>query len=134
VRRLRVQQFLVKKKLPAALPEDIEELMNNWDKFKSTMPTAFKGYLGHSTVTLDDDGTLLIVFDAKDDKADMAYNMLNQNDNRERLQNQLNAVTNKNIKFSLELNETGLKNTDIHEDLLAKFSAEHGVKISVEDF
>lgn len=60
--------------------------------------------------------------------------MLNQNDNRERLQNQLNAVTNKNIKFSLELNETGLKNTDIHEDLLAKFSAEHGVKISVEDF
>lgn len=123
-----------KKKLPAALPEDIEELMNNWDKFKSTMPTAFKGYLGHSTVTLDDDGTLLIVFDAKDDKADMAYNMLNQNDNRERLQNQLNAVTNKNIKFSLELNETGLKNTDIHEDLLAKFSAEHGVKISVEDF
>lgn len=128
------EAFPTKKKLPDALPEDIENLMSHWNDFTKTLPPTIRNFINLSEVTLDDNGDLLMVFDGAESKCEMAYDILELPENIEIVSKELNSVLNKNINFSYKLNNTGLKNTELHEDLLQKFGIEHGVKIDVEDF
>nr|MCR5153221.1 DNA polymerase III subunit gamma/tau [Lachnospiraceae bacterium] len=51
--------------VPKALPEDIQEVVKNWQRILNGLPNISRGYCSRAIPSLTDDGKLLLVFDDK---------------------------------------------------------------------
>lgn len=118
-------------KLPDAAPEDIQKLIDNWNQALSLISGLFKAALKQGTPTLDDDGCLLIVFDAENS---VAYNQLVEPENQKRVEGAFSQAVGKEIPVKLKLMESGHKAADEYEDLIQKFGRSVGMEVTVEDF
>ena len=118
-------------KLPDAAPEDIQKLLDNWNQALSLLSGLFKAALKQGTPTLDEDGGLLIVFDAG---SAVAYNQLVEPQNLERLKGAFSQAVGKEIPVKLKLLDSGHKAADEYEDLIQKFVHSVGMEVTVEDF
>ncbi len=100
--------------LPAAIPDDIREVVKNWRSIISESGGVSRSYLNKGVPTLGGQGELLLVFDDKN-----AYEYLNENkaDSMDTLKTMIAGRIGKEIEISLRMNETAERAADAFPDL-----------------
>lgn len=103
-----------KPELPKAIPEDIRQVIANWDKILSQLMGLAKGYLKKALKSLGANGELLLVFDDKN-----AYDYVTEN--RASCQDDLKAAVaeyiGKQIEIQVRKNDTGHSKEEVYPDL-----------------
>lgn len=127
------QEHMEKRHLPDALPDEINDLLDNWKKFLDVLNSGMRAFLKNSLPTLDEKNELLLVFN-DDAEGLTSYNMLCTEKFHDELSEALDSVVNKHVPFSVKLNSSDTKKEDMYEDLIQKFGAEHGIDILNENF
>ena len=119
-----------KHRLPDAAPEDIQKLIDNWNQVFGILNGVYKAAVKMAMPTLDDEGHLLLVFDA--DKS-VAYNQLKSAEESGLLAEAFSRAAGKEIPVTLQLMEAGHRAADEREDILEKFQKDNDLIIPVED-
>lgn len=92
------------KPLPAALKEDVEEILKNWSRILSSDPPSLREYLSDAKKSVTDDGTLLLVWSADEQDGMVHYGMMKKSA-IESLYSAVEGLIGKKVKIELALAE-----------------------------
>lgn len=100
--------------MPKAIPEDIRNVMRNWNSIISGIGAITRSYLNKATPTLGPQGELLLVFDDLN-----AYQYLSENkaDSNNNLKTTIEQKIGKEIQISIRKNESDNRAADVYPDL-----------------
>ncbi|MCD8301164.1 MAG: DNA polymerase III subunit gamma/tau [Clostridiales bacterium] len=104
MRRKKEMNEKKKAPMPKAIPQDINEVVDNWGLITSKLSGAIKGYLKNVTLSLGDGNELLLVFEADDD---MNYDQILKDDHMRELKNKVSDLIKKEVNIVCRLNDTG---------------------------
>ena len=103
-----------KAELPKAIPEDITQIVNNWNGILSQMTGLTKNYLKKGLPSLGPGESLLLVYDDEN-----AYSYISEN--RSNCQDEFKAIIaerlGKEVELLVKLNDTGHPSGEIYPDL-----------------
>lgn len=103
-----------KAELPKAIPEDIKQVIGNWNGIISQLTGITRTYLKKAIRSLGPNGTLLLVFD---DPNAYAYVEENRSDCRDLLKEAVAERIGKEIEVQIKLNDTGRPGDEVYPDL-----------------
>lgn len=103
-----------KVELPKAIPEDIKQVIGNWNGIISQMTGITKTYLKKAVRSLGVNGALLLVFD---DPNAYAYVDSNRSDCQDLLKAAVAERIGKEIDIQIKLNDSGQPGDEIYPDL-----------------
>lgn len=105
---------VAKVELPKAIPEDIKQVIGNWNGIISQLTGITRTYLKKAIRSLGPNGTLLLVFD---DPNAYAYVEENRSDCRDLLKEAVAERIGKEIEVQIKLNDTGRPGDEVYPDL-----------------
>ncbi len=110
--------------VPAALPEDIKEVVSRWPEIKTNVPWPVRGCIKDAVISITPDGELLVLFN---EEMDYKYVVdSNEPDRKEVLPRTIQSIINKRVEVRYELrNSDDGPKKKIHinlENLGAKFA------------
>lgn len=113
--------------LPKAIPEDIKQVMSNWNSILSELPGITRAYLKKAIPSLGPNGALLLAYDDPN-----AYEFIDQNkaDCMDEFKSIVANRIEKQIEIMVKLNDSGRPGTEVYPDLRQAIQFE----IEVEDF
>lgn len=103
-----------KAELPKAIPEDIKQVIANWNGIISQLTGITKTYLKKAVRSLGANGELLLVFD---DANAYAYVEENRSECRDLLKSAVAERIGKEIEIQVKLNDSGQSGDEIYPDL-----------------
>ena len=117
--------------LPAAIPADIQQIVDEWNSITGNADGLVKGWMSITECSMDKQkpDTLLIVCQSK-----MAYEGLKEPDRLKQLQGILNERVRKEVKFELVLDESGGKYDKIPHSKTPNMAIETDDSFSEEEF
>jgi hypothetical protein len=100
---------LSKRPFPDARPDEIDQILKNWNEVLSLVEPMDRTFLQKVTPTATGEGELLLVMDvASSGENNLGYGMLTSESGLQKLQTVLNTYTGANVKFRFEANQTGV--------------------------
>ncbi len=100
---------LSKRPFPDARPEEIDQILKNWNEVLSLIEPMERTFMQKVTPTATAEGELLLVMDvASSGENNLGYGMLTSESGMQKLQTVLNTYTGANVKFRFEANQTGV--------------------------
>lgn len=103
-----------KAELPKAIPEDIKQVISNWNGIISQLTGITKTYLKKAIRSLGENGTLLLVFD---DKNAYEYLEANRSDSQEVLKEAVAERIGKEVDIQIKFNDSGQPGEAVYPDL-----------------
>ncbi len=103
-----------KAELPKAIPEDVKQVIGNWNGIISQLTGITKTYLKKALRSLGANGALLLVFD---DPNAYAYVEENRSDCRDLLKAAVAERIGKEIEILVKLNDSGRPGDEVYPDL-----------------
>lgn len=103
-----------KAELPKAIPEDIKQVISNWNGIISQLTGITKTYLKKAIRSLGENGTLLLVFD---DKNAYEYLEANRSDSQEVLKEAVAERIGKEVDIQIKFNDSEQPGEAVYPDL-----------------
>jgi len=91
----------VKKEYPKAMPEDIQQVVQNWNKILMDMVGVTKNYLKHARLSLGGDNVLLLVLEDE-----MAAEYLNRPEHKAEIESAITERIQSQVEVRIQQNET----------------------------
>ena len=105
---------LPKAELPKAVPEDVKQIVSNWNGILSQLTGLTKNYLKKGLPSLGPGDSLLLVYDDKN-----AYSYISEN--RSNCQEEFKGIIaerlGKEVELLVKLNDTGQPSGEVYPDL-----------------
>ena len=98
--------------LPAALPEELEEIGRNFRNYVSEMSGLYKTYLKDAMISPGENSTLKLVI-----TDDMSYSFFSRDEEKEHLEKVISDRVGKEIHITLQMNDTGRPSNEVSPDL-----------------
>lgn len=118
-----------KEPLPEAMPEEIEELAKRWGTILGKLSPHLKSYVKLAkTVTVGQQGELLIIFDKPDGSEDMSGDFASSEDSIAEMESVIEQVIQKHVNVKVQINTSGVSSTRQYTDVLGYF-AQLGVEV-----
>ncbi len=92
---------VVKKELPKAIPEDVQQVVRSWNSIIQTMPGRAKVYLKQAHLSLGGDNRLMIVLDDP-----VAADIFSREDDRKEIERIISEHIDREIQVSVQLNQS----------------------------
>ncbi len=124
-----------KKPLPPAIPEEVQEVAKRWSEVVAAVGPPYGILLRDCVKTVEEDGKLLIVFDdGGDGTSSLGWEEFRDEESghRSALQEALDSIAQKHIRFEVQLNQNPSRAKDLYTDV-AGFFAEKGLDVVIED-
>lgn len=113
-----------KPKLPKAVPEDVQQVVQNWRSIVESLSGVMKMYLKPARPSLTEGGQLLLILEDE-----MAESFVNKEEHREELRAAIEKRIGKEISFKIELNQSNQPFEETYVDLEKIINME----ITIED-
>lgn len=113
-----------KPKLPKAVPEDVQQVVQNWRSIVESLSGVMKMYLKPARPSLTEGGQLLLILEDE-----MAESFVNKEEHREELRAAIEKRIGKEISFKIELNQSNQPFEETYVDLEKMINME----ITIED-
>lgn len=98
--------------LPKAIPEDVQQVVRNWNSILQDMPGLEKVYLKQAHLSLGGDNRLMIVLDDP-----VASDMLGREDHRKEIERIISERIDREIEVSVQLNQSDRPFEEAYVDL-----------------
>ncbi|MCR5194709.1 MAG: DNA polymerase III subunit gamma/tau [Pseudobutyrivibrio sp.] len=122
-----------KEPLPAAVPEEVQQISGRWSTVLGRVPQNIKMYLREvTTVTVSDAGELLLIFDQPDGSERMAGDFVNRSEVIEEIEKAIEEIIHKTVKVKVEINSSGISSQNTRTDARDYF-ANLGIEVEQED-
>ena len=112
--------------LPQAVPEDVEQAVQNWRSILQDMSGLMRNYLKKAHLSLGGDNSLLIVLE---DEVAQAY--LSAEEHKQELENTISGRIGKMVQVQIQHNDTGRPSGEIYPDLERLLPAD--IEIEIEE-
>ena len=118
-----------KEPLPAAIPEELKQVSAKWNAVLGKVPANIKMYLREvSTITVNEQGELLLIFDQPAGSERMAGDFVNRPEVIEEISAVIEDMLKKSVKIKVEINSSGVSSQDSKTDI-RDFFASKGIEI-----
>lgn len=101
-----------KKEYPKAIPEDVQEVVKNWNSILQGLPGGMRTYLKSSRLSLGGDNILLVVLE---DEVAAAY--LSREEHKKELEDEILKRIESHVEVRIQLNETNRPFEESYVDL-----------------
>jgi DNA polymerase-3 subunit gamma/tau len=102
----------IKKELPKAIPEDVQQAVAAWNSILQELPGLMKGYLKSARLTLGGDNVLMVVLEDE-----MAASYLNMEEHKKELEDAIARRVESQVDVRIQLNETNRPFEESYVDL-----------------
>ena len=102
----------IKKELPKAIPEDVQQAVAAWNSILQELPGLMKGYLKSARLTLGGDNVLMVVLEDE-----MAASYLNMEEHKKELEDAIARRVESQVDVRIQLNETNRPFEETYVDL-----------------
>ncbi len=106
-------------RLMKAVPEDVQNVADNWYKIDAKMPPFVKSYLKDVRLSATGDNVLLMIF-----SNDLAYGVINKPDNVQIIRDTIADIIQKEVKIELKLLKQNEQFEDNFEEVLKNINFE----------
>ncbi|QFJ54083.1 DNA polymerase III subunit gamma/tau [Pseudobutyrivibrio xylanivorans] len=118
-----------KEPLPAAIPEEVKQVAQNWSTILGKVPVNIKMYLKEATTrTVNEAGELVLIFDQQDGSERMAGDFVNRPEVIEEINKAIEATIQKTVNVKVEINSSGISSKQTRTDAVDYF-ASMGIEI-----
>ena len=124
-----------KKPLPDAIPEEVEAVARRWSEVVAAVGPPYGIMLRNCLKTVEEDGRLLLVFDdGGDGSSSLGWEEFRDEESghRKQLQEVLDSIAQKHIRFEVQLNDSPSRAKDLYTDVTGFFAAK-GLEVVVEE-
>ena len=122
-----------KEPLPAAVPEEVKKISQSWGSVLGKVPPNIKMYLKEvSTVTANDAGQLVLIFDQPEGSGKMAGDFVNRPEVISEISSAIEGMMQKTVDIKVEINSSGVSSQNTKTDV-RDFFAKVGIEIEQED-
>ena len=122
-----------KEPLPAAIPEELQEVAQKWSQVVGNMAINIRMYLRDvSTVTVDEAGNLVLIFDQEQGSDKMSGDLVNRPEVLKEITDTIEAMIHKTINIKVIINDSGIESQKTKTDVRDFFSNK-GIEIVVEE-
>ncbi|MBR1623107.1 MAG: DNA polymerase III subunit gamma/tau, partial [Pseudobutyrivibrio sp.] len=122
-----------KEPLPAAVPEEVKQVSARWNTVLGKVSPNIKMYLKEvTTVTVNDLGELLLIFDEPAGSDRMAGEFVNRPEVIEDISAAIQDMLKKTVNIKVEINSSGVSSQDLRTDARDYF-AKLGIEVETED-
>ena len=101
-----------KKEYPKAIPEEVQQVVKNWNKILMELPGLTKNYLKTAHLSLGGDNVLLIVLEDE-----VAAGLLNEEERKAELENAITERIGSRVELRIQKNETNRPFEESYVDL-----------------
>ena len=124
-----------KKKLPAAIPEEVAKLAGQWKNIVASLEDRLlASLLNKALVSVSETGDLLLVYDMGEADQKLAQKKLAQEDSMARLREILAEASGKEVKVKVIGNEDRRPKEQVYTDAIDFFAKKTGIEPVEEDF
>ena len=102
----------IKKELPKAIPEDVQQAVAAWNSILQELPGLMKGYLKSARLTLGGDNVLMVVLEDE-----RAASYLNMEEHKKELEDAIARRVESQVDVRIQLNETNRPFEETYVDL-----------------
>ena len=121
-----------KEPLPAAVPEEVKQVASSWGNVLGQVPPNIKMYLKEvNTVTVNELGELVLIFDQPQGSERMAGDFVNRPEVIEEISKAIENMIKKTVNIKVEINSSGVSSQDSKTDI-RDFFASKGIEIEVD--
>lgn len=118
-----------KEPLPAAVPEEVKQVSSNWGTVLGKVSPNIKMYLKEvNTVTVNDTGDLVLIFDQPDGSDRMAGDFVNRPEVIEEISAAIESMIQKTVNIKVEINSSGISSQNTRTDV-RDFFANIGIEL-----
>lgn len=122
-----------KEPLPAAVPEEVKQVSARWSSVLGKMPPNIKMYLKEvSTVTVNESGELLLIFDQPQGSERIAGDFVNRPEVIDEIEQAIESMIQKKVVVKVEINSSGISSQNTKTDV-RDFFANVGIEIEQEE-
>lgn len=122
-----------KEPLPAAVPEEVKQISQRWSSVVGKVPANVKMCLKEvSTVTVDETGNLVLVFDQPEGSERMYGDLVNRPEALAEISNAIESMIQKTVNIKVEINSSGVSSRNTKTDV-RDFFANVGIEIEQEE-
>ncbi len=114
-----------KPEIPKALPEEIREIVKNWNRIRQAADGLVKAYLGNAHLSLTSDNKLMLVFEDG-----MEYDMMK--DRKSELEELIGRLFGKEVEIEIKQSEPGIRFEEHYIDL-KDLEDQFGMDIEIEE-
>ncbi len=128
-----VAEPIKKEPLPAAMPEEVQKVAQNWSAILGKVPTNIKMYLRQaSTRTVNDAGEFVLIFDQQDGSDRMAGDFVNRPDVIDEITKAIEDTIQKTVSVKVEINSSGVSSKQTKTDAVDYF-ANLGIEVEADE-
>ena len=122
-----------KEPLPAAIPDEVKKVSQQWGSVLGKMPMNIKMYLKEvNTVTVNEAGDLVLIFDQPQGTERMAGDFVNRPEVISEIESTIESMIQKKVNVKVEINSSGVGSQNEKTDI-RDFFANVGIEIETED-
>ena len=123
---------VTKAPLPAAVPDEVKQVASSWGNVLGQVPPNIKMYLKEvNTITVNDQGELVLIFDQPQGSERMAGDFVNRPEVIEEISKAIENMIKKTVNIKVEINSSGVSSQDSKTDI-RDFFASKGIEIEVD--
>ncbi len=100
------------RELPAAIPDDIRQIVKNWRSMIRELPGLVRSYLKYANLSFGGDNKLMLVFDD-----DMAYTYISEGAHKQEIESMISSQIGKEVELLIRQNDTGRPFEENYVDL-----------------
>ena len=123
-----------KKTLPAAMPEEIQELCRGWGQIKSASTGLLRQALSTAMPTVNDNNQLMLVYDEPEGSKTINSSLLEGEATMADLQNLIQETIGKTVPVVVEVNRTNVRGDQLYTNAVDFFAQNKHIEIEEEDF
>ena len=123
-----------KKTLPAAMPEEIQELCRGWGQIKSASTGLLRQALSTAMPTVNDNNQLMLVYDEPEGSKTINSSLLEGEATMADLQNLIQETIGKTVPVVVEVNRTNVRGDQLYTNAVDFFAQNNHIEIEEEDF
>jgi DNA polymerase-3 subunit gamma/tau len=123
-----------KKKIPTALPEEVEKLCRNWKQVQSAATGLLRQALMTGFPTVTERGEIMLVYDEPEGSKSIHSSLLADEAVMEDLQNLIIEQVGKSVPVVVQVNKTGAPGSKLYESAVEHFAQTANLKLDEEDF
>ena len=110
--------------LPAAIPDEVKEVVSQWSAVIGRLPVNIKTYLKEvNTVTVNDNGELVLIFDQPEGSERVAGDLINRPESIEQITAVIEEMIHKTVNIKVEINSSGVSSQNTRTDVLEFFAS-----------
>ena len=122
-----------KKTLPAAMPEEIQELCRGWGQIKSASTGLLRQALSTAMPTVNDNNQLMLVYDEPEGSKTINSSLLEGEATMADLQNLIQETIGKTVPVVVEVNRTNVRGDQLYTNAVDFFAQNNHIEIEEED-